>query len=96
MPWPPALSGGLPLEPGMVMDTLIHLLCLPSEPAHAEHPRAPVWVVGKGGLSVFGGIPLRGAGAIYLRRKAPEQACLYKARLAGFVINLGNGAAVAP
>ena len=39
-------------------------------------------------LAAFGGSPLRGAGAIHLRRKAPEQACLYKARLAGLVISL--------
>ena len=44
--------------------------------------------VDKDGFSVFGDSPPRGAGAIHLRRKTPERACLYKARLPGFVIKL--------
>jgi len=47
----------------------------------------PGWgqTVAQGGLSAFGGSPPRGVGAIYLRRKAPKRACLYKPRLSRFV-----------
>ena len=43
----------MPLESGMVMDTLILMLCLPSESAYAELPHAPVWFLVAGGMRAY-------------------------------------------